>query len=354
MTHGSSSNVVDTLLELLAIRSDHGPGRSEIASYAYDWLEEIGMSVCTYGEPSMPALCATNGRGGLILSGHLDTVPEGTKWTRDAGEVVAGKIYGRGAADMKGACASMLHAARHLMKADLSFSLFLTTDEEDKMTGALALSELDILKEAKGVLIGEPTDLLPAFKEKGISRFRLTTHGTAVHASLPWLGENAIQKMSRLLERLSWLGQRPEGPTEDMTLCISMIKGGTKSNIVPDRCEAEIDVRFPTPLTYRKVRTIIMDELMGESYDIQMLYELEAYEADPASQIAKVAQELSNSELIVVPYATEAPVYATVNNDVIVCGPGAMNMAHADDEWVERFQLERAIDLYVQLAERLA
>ena len=87
--------------------------------------------------------------------------------------------------------------------------------------------------------------------------------------------------MSRLLERLSWLGQRPEGPTEDMTLCISMINGGTKSNIVPDRCEAEIDVRFPTPLTYRKVRTIIMDELMGESYDIQMLYELEALRSRP-------------------------------------------------------------------------
>jgi acetylornithine deacetylase/succinyl-diaminopimelate desuccinylase-like protein len=354
MPRSSSNNVVSTLLELLAIRSDHAPGRTEIASFAYDWLEEIGMSVCTYGEQSMPALCATNGRGGLILSGHLDTVPEGTKWTREAGEVVAGRIYGRGAADMKGACASIFQAARLLMKDDVPFSVFLTTDEEDKMTGALALSELDVLKEAKGVLIGEPTDLQPAYKEKGISRFRLTTHGTAVHASLPWLGENAIQKMSRLLERLSWLGQRPEGPTEDMTLCISMIHGGTKSNIVPDRCEAEIDVRFPTPLTYRKVRTIIMDELMGENYDIQMLYELEAYEADPDSEIAKAVQELCGSELIVVPYATEAPVYATMNNDVFVCGPGAMNMAHADDECVERFQLERAIDLYVQMARRLA
>jgi acetylornithine deacetylase/succinyl-diaminopimelate desuccinylase-like protein len=133
-----------------------------------------------------------------------------------------------------------------------------------------------------------------------------------------------------------------------------MIRGGTKSNIVPDRCEAEIDVRFPTPLTYRKVRTIIMDELMGESYDIQMLYELEAYEADPESEIARAVQELSGSELIVVPYATEAPVYAMVNNGVFVCGPGAMNMAHADDEYVERFQLERAIDLYVQMVKRLA
>jgi acetylornithine deacetylase/succinyl-diaminopimelate desuccinylase-like protein len=240
------------------------------------------------------------------------------------------------------------------MREDLRFSVFLTTDEEEKMTGAYALADLDLVKEAKGILVGEPTDLLPAYKEKGISRFRLTTYGTAAHASQPWLGENAIQKMSRLLERLNKWAKAPEAPTEDMTLCISMIKGGIKSNIVPDRCEVDIDARFPKPLTYQKVRTIIMDELKGGDYDIQMLYELEAYEAHLESELAQAAKEVTGSDLVIVPYATEAPVFAAFNPNVLVCGPGAMTMAHADDEFVERWQLERAVEIYSGMARKLA
>jgi acetylornithine deacetylase/succinyl-diaminopimelate desuccinylase-like protein len=255
---------------------------------------------------------------------------------------------------MKGAVASMLHACNALMREDLRFSVFLTTDEEEKMTGAYALADLDLARDAKGILVGEPTDLLPAFKEKGISRFRLTTYGTAAHASQPWLGENAIQKMSRMLERLNKWAKAPETPTEDMTLCISMIKGGTKSNIVPDRCEVDIDARFPKPLTYQKVRTIIMDELKGGDYDIHMLYELEAYEADPGSALSHEAREVTGSDLVIVPYATEAPIFAAANDNVLVCGPGAMTMAHADDEFVERWQLERAIEIYSSIARKMA
>lgn len=349
-----AEKVVGTLLELLARPSAYGQDKYEIISYVMDWFSELGMSVTLHGQENLPAICATNGSGGLILSGHLDTVPLGSNWEMGQGQVVGGRIYGRGSADMKGAVASMLHSCVHLMRQDLRFSVLLTTDEEEKMTGAYALAELDLVKEARGILVGEPTDLLPAYKEKGISRFRLTTYGTAAHASQPWLGENAIQKMSSLLERLSKWARAPGGPTEDMTLCISMIKGGLKSNIVPDKCEVDIDARFPRPLTYQKVRTIIMDELKGADYDIHMLYELEAYEADPESDIARAAREVTGSELAIVPYATEAPVFAAANPNVMVCGPGAMTMAHADDEYVERWQLERAIEIYTAMAERLA
>jgi acetylornithine deacetylase/succinyl-diaminopimelate desuccinylase-like protein len=346
--------VVNTLLDLLAKPSAYGQDKYDILSYVMDWFSDQGMSVTLHGQESVPAICATNGSGGLILSGHLDTVPIGSGWEREQGEVEGGRIYGRGAADMKGAVASMLHSCVELMRDDLRFSVFLTTDEEEKMTGAYALAELDLVKEANGILVGEPTDLLPAYKEKGISRFRLTTYGTAAHASQPWLGENAIQKMSHLLERLSKWARAPESPTEDMTLCISMIRGGTKSNIVPDRCEVDIDARFPKPLTYQKVRTIIMDELKGGDYDIHMLYELEAYEADPGSPFSEAAKEVTGSDLVIVPYATEAPVFAAANDNVLVCGPGAMTVAHADDEFVERWQLERAIEIYSAMARKMA
>ncbi len=354
MGRRTKASVVKTLRELLEISSDSKDDKRRVVTYAKGWLEDVGMDVSIHGEKSMPAICATNGEGGIILSGHLDTVPIGDRWTRDQGEVEGGRIYGRGSADMKGAVASMLHASADLMKEDIVFSVFLTTDEEDKMTGAFSLSELDLLWKAKGVIIGEPTDLLPAYKEKGISRFQLTTHGTAAHASQPWLGDNAISRMGRLLDKLAHLPTIPEIQSDDLTVCVSMIKGGTKSNVVPDHCQVEIDARFPTPLTYRKVRTIIMDQLMGEDYDIQMIYELEAYEADQESQLARTMRELTGADLIVVPYATEAPVFAAQNPNVIVCGPGGLNMAHVDDEYVERFKLERATEIYAEVARRSA
>ncbi len=348
------ASVVKTLKELLARPSESRDDKRRVVNYAKGWLEDLGMDVSIHGERSMPAICATNGEGGVILSGHLDTVPVGDRWTREQGEVEGGKIFGRGSADMKGAVASMLHASTELMKEDTIFSVFLTTDEEEKMTGALSLSELDLLWKAKGVVIGEPTDLLPAYKEKGISRFQLTTHGTAAHASQPWLGDNAISRMGRLLDKLAHLPTIPEIQSDDLTVCVSMIKGGTKFNVVPDNCQVEIDARFPTPLTFRKVRTIIMDQLMGEDYDIQMIYELEAYEAAQDSELSRTMKELTGADLIVVPYATEAPVFAAQNPNVIVCGPGGLNMAHVDDEYVERFKLERATEIYTDLARRFA
>ncbi|HXZ23110.1 MAG TPA: M20/M25/M40 family metallo-hydrolase, partial [Methanomassiliicoccales archaeon] len=139
------ATVVSTLKELLELQSHSHHDRRAIADYAQAWLENIGMDVSRHGEDSLPAICATNGSGGMILSGHLDTVPIGSQWTQDQGAVEGGRIYGRGAADMKGAVASMLHASTTLMRKKVPFTVFLTTDEEDKMTGAFALSELDLL-----------------------------------------------------------------------------------------------------------------------------------------------------------------------------------------------------------------
>ena len=75
--------VVNTLLDLLSKPSAYGQDKYEIISYAMDWFSELGMSVTLHGQESLPAICATNGSGGLILSGHLDTVPIGSGWERE-------------------------------------------------------------------------------------------------------------------------------------------------------------------------------------------------------------------------------------------------------------------------------
>jgi acetylornithine deacetylase/succinyl-diaminopimelate desuccinylase-like protein len=345
--------LVRNLIELLNVRSDTNEGKRALFELVRSRLEEMGLSIVVGGVPESPAMLASNGSGGIAFAAHLDTVPAGEDWTREDGEVEAGRVYGLGAADMKGGMAAMLAAARVLKEEELPFSLLITTDEEELMTGAEFLAKRPEVRRASGILVGEPTDLRVAWKEKGISRLTLTAHGVAAHASMPWNGDNAIMRMASLLDKLDPLLKVPQGPTDDLTLVVSTIRGGTRNNIVPDRCDAQLNARFPYPLTAKEVRERIMRNLEGESYDIIMQYELPAFETSPDTPLIRELLDAGADGIFAVPYATEAAVYSTVNPLVAVCGPGSPNMAHTKDEYVERWQLERAFRLYCDLGRRL-
>jgi len=348
-----SRELVRNLIEMLHIHSDTNEGKHELFELVLGKLQDMSLDITVGGRRESPALVASHGEGGIAYSAHIDTVPAGEDWTREDGEVEAGRIYGLGAADMKAGAAAMLAAARTLKEEDVPFCLLITTDEEELMTGAEFLVKRPEVRRASAVLVGEPTDLRVAWKEKGISRLTLTAHGVASHASMPWNGDNAIMRMARLLEKLSPLLNVPSGPTDDLTLVVSTINGGTRNNIVPDRCEAQLNARFPYPLTAREVRERIMRTLEGDAYDIVMQYELPAFETLPDTALIRELQAAGAGELFAVPYATEAAVYSSVNSLVSVCGPGSPVMAHAKDEYVERYQLESAYRLYCELGRRL-
>ncbi|HQQ25281.1 MAG TPA: M20/M25/M40 family metallo-hydrolase [Methanomassiliicoccales archaeon] len=345
--------LVRNLIELLNVRSDTNEGKKALFELVRSRLEEIGLTTVVGGAHDSPAMLASNGSGGIAFAAHLDTVPAGDDWTREDGEVEAGRVYGLGAADMKGGMAAMMAAARVLKEEDVPFSLLITTDEEELMTGAEFLARRPEVGRASGILVGEPTDLKVAWKEKGISRLTLTAHGVAAHASMPWNGDNAIMRMAALLDKLDPMLKVPEGPTDGLTLVVSTIRGGTRNNIVPDRCDAQLNARFPYPLTAKEVRERIMRNLEGESYDIIMQYELPAFETSPDTALIRELLDAGADGVFAVPYATEAAVYSTVNPLVAVCGPGSPNMAHTKDEYVERWQLERAFRLYCEMGRRL-
>ncbi|MCG7845278.1 MAG: M20/M25/M40 family metallo-hydrolase [Methanomassiliicoccales archaeon] len=345
--------LVRDLIELLHVHSDTNVGKKLLFEQVRSKLEEMDLKVVAGGVAESPAMVASHGEGGLAFSAHLDTVPIGEDWTREDGEMEAGRIYGLGAADMKGGLAAMLAAARTLKGEDVPFSLLVTTDEEELMTGAEFLAKRPEVRMASGIIVGEPTDLRVAWKEKGVSRLTLTTHGVAAHASMPWNGDNAIMRMTNLLERLTPMLKVPEGPTDELTLIVSTIRGGARNNIVPERCDAQLNARFPYPLTARDVRELIMRTLEGEAYDIVMQYELPAFETSPDTTLIKELLDAGAGELFSVPYATEAAIYSAVNPLVSVCGPGSPNMAHVKDEYVERYQLESAYNLYCEMGRRL-
>ncbi|MBP7086989.1 MAG: M20/M25/M40 family metallo-hydrolase [Methanomassiliicoccales archaeon] len=345
--------LVRNLIELLNVRSDTNEGKKALFELVRSKLEELGLSVVVGGAHDSPAMLASNGSGGIAFAAHLDTVPAGDDWTKEDGEVEAGRVYGLGAADMKGGMAAMMAAARVLREEEVPFTLLITTDEEELMTGAEFLAKRPEVRRASGILVGEPTDLRVAWKEKGISRLTLTAHGVAAHASMPWNGDNAIMRMASLLDKLDPMLKVPEGPTDDLTLVVSTIRGGTRNNIVPDRCDAQLNARFPYPLTAKEVRERIMRTLEGESYDMIMQYELPAFETSPDTALIRELLDAGADGIFAVPYATEAAVYSTVNPLVAVCGPGSPNMAHTKDEYVERWQLERAFRLYCEMGRRL-
>ncbi len=343
-------DVVDTLLALLSMDSDLHSDMTPIVSYVRHRLERAGMAVRVVGPSRFPALLATFGENGLIFSGHLDTVPIGSGWSKGQGEEEGNRIYGRGTADMKGACAAMIEAAEELVRERVPFAIGLTTDEEEQMYGAVDLADQPEVRTAKGVLIGEPTGLCPAYREKGVYRFRLTTTGRAAHASQPWLGDDAVLKMYACLSRLQDLAAISAHQSTGMTMCFSTIRGGEKNNVVADRCTTEIDVRFPLPQMPEDVHDIVVNRLRGLDFQLDAEYTLEAFESDPSADISQELCRFLGTTPITVPYATEAPKYAAHNPRVYICGPGDPELAHTTDEYVEVQELTEAYDMLVHIA----
>jgi len=342
--------VMETLIDLLLIESDHTKDKKEIVEYVVGWLKSLGLEVDITGDPACPAISAYNGYNGIALSGHLDTVPIGSNWTYEQGEVEGSRVYGRGASDMKGACACMLHAAKALMKEDVDFYILFTTDEENRMTGAKSLLHTHAVKNANGLVIGEPTNMKAAYKEKGVSQFELYTKGRTAHASMPYLGDNAIMKMNKLLGRVEDYNKEIEAAGKGLSVGVTVINGGEKSNVIPDRCKAELDVRTPYPMQAKDVADDLAARFSGLEYELKVPHEVPAFQTSPDSPLIHSALEFLGTEAIEVPYSTEAAIYCAEVKDILICGPGDLTLAHAPDEYVEKANLTKTVDLYVHLA----
>lgn len=343
--------LVRTLQELVEIKSDLRADQSNIVGYVSERLRSMGMDVSLIGPKKLPVLIASSGKGGLLLSGHLDTVPLGTGWNYMQGEIRNGRVYGRGSADMKGGCAAIIESAEELIQNDTPFSICFTTDEEEQMYGAEALATSDVVKNSAGVIICEPTSMFLANCEKGLYRVELTTKGTSAHASQPWLGRDAILKMHYCIDRLVDLVETSSQKKTGTTVCITTIRGGDKNNVITDVCKAEIDIRFESPTVHQDIQDLITNRLRGESYELVPTFSVDAFESDLDSNLGKKLIDHLKTPSVAMPYVTEAPFFARSNKNVFICGPGDPQMAHVIDEFVNISELERAHDFLIYAAE---
>jgi len=350
----SEDRVVELLRRLVLTPSSARDDKKEIIEQVLRPLEGLGYSCEVLGEADSPALIASKGAGGALLSGHLDTVPQGEGWTVEQGELKGSILYGRGASDMKGGCAAMLLAAENLARIKTPVSLAFTTDEETGMKGAERIALHEAVSSAPAIIVCEPTRLRIGAREKGLLQIRLTATGRSAHVAMPHEGDNAVHKMLTALEKLRPMAELPENPMDSMTLSISVMRGGDKVNVIPDSCVAEIDVRTPPEISPKDALAIVKGKLAGVEIDIRVTHQLEPIMiSEDSVVISKVRELRPGIESIDIAYATELVKYSERNRELLALGPGNPSCAHRADERVDVREVAEAAELYCDICTAL-
>jgi acetylornithine deacetylase/succinyl-diaminopimelate desuccinylase-like protein len=250
--------------ELLQVPSVWGDARelTRAANLLAEALRDAGLYVQlpASGTPGMPMLLARLGgrRGGpsLLLAGHMEVYPPSQSWTLDpwAATVRDGRVYGQGAADMKGGTAAMCAAAAVLggSSAELPGDLLLLAVPNHFEGGEGTRKALREGLRANAAIVCEPTDLAVVTGQRGILYLEITVPGRAAHTTALRLGVNAIERAARVIAALGSMPMRDgRGDPVDAEpiVNVAMVEGGVAHNLVPERCKLTVDIRFPPEQT---------------------------------------------------------------------------------------------------------
>lgn len=365
--------VLQVARDLIRAPSENPPGdEREAAAVAAAHATEAGLAVeIVETAPNRVNVIATldSGRPGRTLAwnGHIDVVPVGdaSGWAHPPFEAIVddGVLHGRGAADMKGPCASAIAAASALMAAGGPSAgklvLHLVADEEVLGPhGTMALYERG-LAGADAAIVGEPTDLNVAVAERGMLWIIARAGGVAAHGSRPDLGVNAIEEMARAIPVLR--GLRPDRSHPllgEPSLNFGTIEGGSKINIVADGCTLAMDRRTLPGETDDG----IIDEMQaalkdaGVSVSLEIVHRADPVEVDPNEEIVRRAVQAHaavrgrDAAIGAMTGATDAHVLAgKAGIPTIIFGPGSLDQAHTSTEHVAVGDLIDGARIYAEL-----
>lgn len=339
------------------------------------WLETLGFAIEIMAVPGRPGkfnLIATLGRGpgGLVLSGHTDTVPfDDKRWQSDPFRLTEkdDRWYGLGTCDMKGFFPLVIEAARKYRAEDLKQPLIIlaTADEESSMSGAQALVAAGRPK-GRYAVIGEPTELRPVRMHKGIMMERLALQGQSGHSSDPALGRNAMEGMHAALTELLALRsewqqhyRHPGFRVEFPTLNLGHIHGGDSPNRICAGCELHFDLRPLPGMKIDELRDSIRRRILPlmQARDLGMTFEplfdgVPPFETPANARLVSLCEELTGHQAESVAFATEASFLQQLGLETLVMGPGSIDQAHQPDEFLALSQLQPAIDILTRLIQR--
>ena len=361
--------------------SDPGAYEGNICGFVKGWLEERGLAVTVSevlpGRSNL--LCRIPGESSgpsLTYICHMDTVALGDGWGRDplGAEVSDGRIYGRGACDMKSglACAMSAFAAvaESGRKPKHTFQLIATVDEEDFMRGVEQTIRDNWVTSTDWVLDTEPTNGQIQVAHKGRTWFEVSIQGVTAHASTPWKGADAIAAMAEVITRIrSQVNGLPPHPDLGVsTVTFGQIEGGYRPYVVPDSCRVWIDMRLVPPTDTSAAEAIVAGALRAACREVpgcQGSYQITGdrpyVEKDENSHLLHALSETCRHVIGEAPivsyfpgYTDTAVIAGTLSNRTCMSyGPGDLELVHKPDESVPISDIVRCEKVLKALAERM-
>lgn len=363
-------NAVDLAAELIRFDTINPPGQEAACTeHLVRLLQAAGFSCeivpLADGRPNLVAR-----KGGastkppLAFTGHTDTVPLGAQtWTMPPldGVIKDGRLWGRGASDMKSGVAAFVAAAIDLadqLDGAPGVVLYITAGEETGSEGAFVLARRGMRGDAGALVVAEPSDNRPFCGHKGALWLKATTRGVTAHGSMPDKGVNAVYAAARAVSKLEAFDFNVArhavmgGPT----LNVGNFHGGLNVNSVPDRAEIGIDLRTLPGMRHAQ----LIEQLgsyLGEEVELSRQVDVESVWTAPDDpwmrDVFATCNAVCGRPPIVeaAPYFTDASALtpALGNVPTVILGPGPTHMAHQTDEWCEVARIEEATEIYRRL-----
>ena len=309
------------------------------------------------------ALVAARGRGGLAFSGHMDTVPD-TGWLTDpwSGRIEDDTLFGLGAADMKGPVAALVLAAQTL-PGRVPIALILTTDEETTKAGARAVIGSGLLRDYApcGILVAEPTKLVPVRGHRAHIEFTATATGMQAHSSTG-RGRNAnwdlvpfLADLRRIYERLRTDPALQDASYEPSFSDFNPVieNYGTAVNVTVPKATVRVKFRYSAGIDPAPIIDDVRHAAATAGLKLTERREGSPPELPTTHRLIEVATEVAGVPAQTAPYGTDASELQAIA-PCVVMGPGDIALAHTPHEAVSLSALSDAVPLFQRMAEKLA
>jgi acetylornithine deacetylase len=377
---GTTVSARDFIARLIAFDTTSRESNLALIDFVRNYLDGWGVKSDLYYDSARRKadLFATIGpddRSGVVLSGHSDTVPvDGQPWDSDPFTVTArdGRLYARGACDMKGFIGAALSQVPNALAAPLRSPLHfaLSYDEEVGCIGVrdliAGLTALPVRPAA--CIVGEPTLMQPVIAHKGKLVARCEVRGHEAHSALTQQGVNAVEFASEIVAYVKKMARRLQqrGPFDDgftppyTTVQVGTIRGGTAINIVPLECTFDLEIRAvaaddPRALLHEVqdyALTHLLPEMRAVSADasihFHVLNDTPGMSLPPEAAVVTLARTLSGANTTgKVSYTAEAGLFQAADIPAVICGPGSIEQAHKPNEFIAIDQIARC-EIFVQ------
>ena len=383
---GAAPDSVDMIRRLVGFPTVSRDSNLDLIEFVRDYLKPLGAEVrLTFDDERRKAnLFATlgpSGKPGIVLSGHTDVVPvDGQAWDTDPFRLTEkdGKLYGRGAADMKSFVAVVLALAPEFVKRGIRTPVHFAFSYDEEV-GCVGVGRLiaDLARAGirpQSCIVGEPTMMKPIVAHKGKKSYRCKVRGLAAHSAYAPQAVNAVEAAAEAVAYLKQMARRhrDHGPFDGSfdiahtTVHTGVIRGGAALNIVPHECTFDFEFRYlpgddPEALLREfteYVRKTLEPEMQtvhaAAGFVIQPLSEILSLDTGAETEIVALAQELAEStEIGKASFGTEGSQFQRAGIPTVVCGPGSIEQAHKPNEYVTLDQVARCEAFVRRLIDRV-